>query len=307
MELGLGGLQNRVVQQLQPGPHPALRQSGIAHPEAVRVKKPLNGVLKHPGGFAGETLELTGIQNAHELRFPVRPSVRARARYRRTDISVTGVSMTKIFITWPPFPRFWNLRFCGFRSAVFAVLGTLILRFLGGRGKIRTVKNLGIGVSGGTVIRVYKGGAGVVRVVLGHHGSQVNLVGVAPAAPLLPDQVQLLQCAESRRHPLLADPQLPCQLFPGEDDEYLPEVVHPAVPAGELKAVEQKGIGHLGVQAHTGVPGIRKQPAGHLHMVNTLHVRLPHERKGRALFHGRGPHWGTSSLVSCLKSAALTL
>ena len=76
-----------------------------------------NGVFKHPGSFAGETLELTGVQNARELRFPAVPPVPARDR--RTDFSMTGVSMTNIFITWPRFPRFWNLRYCGSGSRSF--------------------------------------------------------------------------------------------------------------------------------------------------------------------------------------------
>ena len=73
-------------------------------------------------------------------------------------------------------------------------------------------------------------------------GSQVDLVGVSPAAPLFPDQVQLLQRAEGRRHLLLTDPQFPGQLLPGEDDEHLPEVIHPAISPGKLEAVQQEGV-----------------------------------------------------------------
>ena len=90
---------------------------------------------------------------------------------------------------------------------------------------------------------------------------------------------------KSGGHALLANPQFPGQLFAGEDDKDLAVIVDPAVPAGELEAVEQKGIGHLGLQAHVRVAGVGEQPAGHLHMVDALHVRLLHQGKGRALFH----------------------
>ena len=82
-----------------------------------------------------------------------------------------------------------------------------------------------------------KGGAGILRGVLGLDVGKVNLVGVAPAAALLPDQVPLRQRLERRRHTLLADAEFLRQFLPGEDDKDLALVVGPAVPAGELEAV----------------------------------------------------------------------
>ena len=88
------------------------------------------------------------------------------------------------------------------------------------------------------------------------HLGKIYLSGVTPATSLFPDQLQLHQFLEGRRHPLLADAQLPGQLLPGENDKDLAVVVDPAVPAGELEAVEQEGAGHLSIQAHIRVTGI---------------------------------------------------
>ena len=49
-----------------------------------------------------------------------------------------------------------------------------------------------------------------------------------------------------------------------------------------------------GVQAHVRIARVREQPAGHLHVVNILYVRLPHQREIRAFFHLCGPHGGVS-------------
>ena len=139
-----------------------------------------------------------------------------------------------------------------------------------------------------------EGRAGILRAVLGPDLGQIDLIRVAPAAAPLPDQLQLRQRLERRRHPLLADTELPGQLLPGEDDKDLPPVVGPAVPAGEPEAVQQKGVRHLGVQAQLRVAGVREQPAGHLHVGNALYVRLPHQREAGTFLHLRGPHGRTS-------------
>ena len=137
-----------------------------------------------------------------------------------------------------------------------------------------------------------KGSAGILWVILGLDIGKIDLVGITPAAALLPDQVPLRQSLERRRHTLLADAEFLRQFLPGEDHKDLALVVGPAVPAGELEAVQEKCIGHLGVQTHVRIPGVREQPAGHLHMVNILYVRLPHQREIRTLFHLCGPHEG---------------
>ena len=111
---------------LQPGPHPPLGQGGVANSKAVRVVEPFDGVFKHLGSFAGETLELTGVQNARELRVPVnKPAMRDR----RTDIRVTPISMTNIFITGVRFRHFFRCHFRTCRGAVLALLEVLFRHF----------------------------------------------------------------------------------------------------------------------------------------------------------------------------------
>lgn len=72
-----------------------------------------------------------------------------------------------------------------------------------------------------------KGGTGIRRVILGLDVGQVNLIGIALAVALL------------------TDTQFLCQLFPGEDNENLALIIDPAVPVGELEAVQEKGVGDL--------------------------------------------------------------
>ena len=143
----------------------------------------------------------------------------------------------------------------------------------------------------------YKWRTGVGRVVFRLDAGQIDLVGVAPAAAFLPDQVQLRQLLKRRCNALLANAQFPGQLFAREDHKDLAVVIDPAVPAGELEAVEQEGIGYLGVQAHIRIAGIGEQPAGHLHVVDALHIRLLHQGKGGALFHFRCLHGHTSIIA----------
>ena len=218
--------------------------------------------------------------------------------------------LTCFFITWRRIRRFWSRRFRRSGTAKSTTLERHILRFLRHRsgfgGRFSTVKTRRIG--GSCIAKMLlrdKGRAGVLGVVLGQDMGQINLVGVATAAAFFPDQVSLRQRLERRRHPLLADAKLLRKLLPGEDHKDLPLFVGPAVPAGELKAVQQKGIRHLGVQTHVRVAWVRKQPARHLHVVNALDIRLPHQGEIGTFFHLCGPHGRTScqnkSLVNLIK------
>ena len=87
------------------------------------------------------------------------------------------------------------------------------------------------------------------------HLGKIYLVGVTPAASLFPNKLQLRQLVKRSSHTLLADSQLLGQFFARKDDKDLAVVVDPAVSAGELEAVEQEGVGHLGIQAHVRVTG----------------------------------------------------
>ena len=137
-----------------------------------------------------------------------------------------------------------------------------------------------------------KGGAGVGGIVLRRHISKIDLIGVAAAAALFPHKLQLHELFECRRHTLLADPQLLGKRLAGEDHKDFAALVDPSVPARELEAVQKEGVGHLGVQAHLAVAGIGKKPAGHLHVVDALHIGLDHQLKGWPLCHFRCPHGG---------------
>lgn len=183
------------------------------------------------------------------------------------------------------------------------VLKWQILRFRKRRGSRRIVKThriRGSKTAFHPLIRE-EGGALVVRVIHGFHTGQIDLVSVAPAAAPFPDQLTFGKGAESSGDPLLAHPQLPGQRKAREDDEHLALIVDPALPAGELEAIQEKRVRHFGVQAHVGIAGVGKEPAGHLHIVDTLYVRLLHQREAGALLQLRCPHRDTSNLFPILR------
>ena len=82
------------------------------------------------------------------------------------------------------------------------------------------------------------------------------MIGVTAAAALFPDEFQLHQLLERCRYPLLTDPQFFGEGLAGKDHKDLTALIDPAIFAGELEAVQKKGVGHLGLQTHFTVAGI---------------------------------------------------
>ena len=122
------------------------------------------------------------------------------------------------------------------------------------------------------------------------HQGQIDLIGVAPAAPLLPNQPSGGQLLHGFNGLSVADLHLIGQGVAGVDDEHRPVLIHPAVEPGELKAVEQEGIGHLALQGQAHIAGVGKEPAGHLKVVDVLNVALLHQGERGFLSHGRCLH-----------------
>lgn len=106
---------------------------------------------------------------------------------------------------------------------------------------------------GAVLFRAEERRTAVVGVLLGLHLGQVDLIGFAAAAAFFPHQLPFYQLAKGGCDSLLTDTQLPGQGQPGIDDKDFAVFIDPALAAGELKAVEQKGVGQLGLQAQVGV------------------------------------------------------
>ena len=83
------------------------------------------------------------------------------------------------------------------------------------------------------------GGGVVIRVRGGKfHQRQIDLIGVAAAYPLFPDEPRCDQFPKSGNRLFVGDLHFGGKRLTGEDDEHLAVVIHPAVQAGELEAVE---------------------------------------------------------------------
>lgn len=97
VEFVLRSPEDHPIQQPQLGPDPALRERGVADPEAVGIKKPLNGVFKHLGGFRLKAVELAGVQNIRKFFFGGQ-SVRVGTD-RLTDFFLTPFFFSSFFLT----------------------------------------------------------------------------------------------------------------------------------------------------------------------------------------------------------------
>lgn len=64
--------------------------------------------------------------------------------------------------------------------------------------------------------------AEVVQVILRLHLGKIDLVGIAPAASLFPNELQLHQLVKRSSHTLLADSRLPGQFLARKDDKTSP-------------------------------------------------------------------------------------
>ena len=110
--------------------------------------------------------------------------------------------------------------------------------------------------------RVHKGGGAVGAMVRMLHQGQINLVSIPPATPLLPDEPGGGEPLHGFNDLPIAHLHFLCQGTAGKDNKYRSVLIDPAVEPGELEAVEQKGIGYLGLQGQTCVMWVGKEPAG---------------------------------------------
>lgn len=90
--------EDHAIQQSELSPDPVLWERSVADPKAVGIKKPLNGVFKHPSGFRLKAIQFTGIQNFLQHLFICRQSVCSGVD-GLTDFFLTQISISFFFLT----------------------------------------------------------------------------------------------------------------------------------------------------------------------------------------------------------------